>query len=260
MHSLHERLSEGVRWAPPIGNLNPLAFRSKLRHHRVMRHALAIMLAFLAAPAAAQADLAGRYRLDEGPDAAGQLVLQDDGRFYYAMSVGALDEGAQGRWESKDGKACLQTVPKPVPPVFSRISAGTARERTATLQVVWPDGEGVAGVNFTLGFDDGEPIRSYTQQDGWSMPAQEPRQPRWVEVGIPMYGIASPRFAFEAADSGRLRILLTPNDMGVVDFGGACLEAKDGRFILHRKEGEMRFASWPTQTSEDDSADGSPPN
>jgi hypothetical protein len=35
--------------------------------------------------------------------------------------------------------------------------------------------------------------------------------------------------------------VLTPNDLGLVDFQGACLRREETRYLLERGEGEMRF-------------------
>jgi hypothetical protein len=185
--------------------------------------------------------MAGHYRLAEGPDVAGDLLLSADGRFRYALAAGALDERAQGRWEQNGETACLFTEPVPVPPVFSRESSAPAGGESRDLLVTWPGGGGIAGVDFRLGFDDGSFIEGYTQQDGWSMPSSDVRKPRWIELAVPMHGLNSPRFALDGRDRGPWRFVLTPNDLGLVDFQGACLRREESRYILERGEGEMRF-------------------
>ncbi len=201
----------------------------------------ALGAALLAAPALADPVRPGRYRLAEGPDAAGELVLGADGRFQYALAAGALDERAEGRWEKVGAEICLNTEPTPEPPVFSRAAAGQEADAAATLLVTWPNGRGIAGVDFRIGFDSGDPLEGYTQDYGWTMPAGDPRIPRWIELSVRMHGLRSPRFTLEPPDRGRLRVVLTPNDLGVVDFQGACLEERPGGVVLHRKEGDMHF-------------------
>jgi hypothetical protein len=205
--------------------------------------ALAFAAFALAAPASAQAsgrDLVGRYRAAEGPDVAGQLELRSDGRFDYALAAGALDEAAQGRWEQRGDMACLTTEPTPVPPVFQPKAPPADQE--ATVLVTWPprpDGgsRGVPGVDFVIGFDTGEPVTGYAQEDGWSLPADERRTPRWIELTEPIHGVALARTAF----AGKFLAVLVPNDIGVVNFQGACLEQTARGVVLHRAEGEMRF-------------------
>ena len=203
---------------------------------------LAVMIGALT-PGVGLADpgLIGQYRLAEGPDVAGQLILTADGRFHYGLAAGALDEEAHGRWQALDSAICLYTEPKPVPPAFTRVPAATTGDREATLLVTWPNGRGIAGIDFRIGFDSGDPLEGYTQDYGWSMPEGDERVPRWIELSEPMHDIASPRFVLEPQDKGRLTVILTPNDLGIVDFEGACLEQRGDYVILHRKEGDMKF-------------------
>ena len=104
-----------------------------------------------------------------------------------------------------------------------------------------PNGRGIAGVDFVIGFDSGEPVSDYTQYDGWTLPAEETRVPRWIQLNESIYDIASPRFTLDARDHGKLRAVLTPNDIGTVDFEQACLEPTADGVVLHRKEGDMPF-------------------
>jgi len=183
----------------------------------------------------------GRYRLVGDHDAAGELLLRTDGRFEYALAYGALDERAQGHWVHHGEVLRLITEPKPVPPAFHQAPRGPPAPGSATLRVAWPDGRGMAGVNFRIGFDAGDPIVEYTQENGWRLPAGEHRTPRWIELAEPIYGIASPRYAIDAAASGTLNFVLEPNDMGVVDFSAMSVDVLAGELIIHRHNGTMRF-------------------
>lgn len=193
-------------------------------------------------PATAAPDLIGEYRLREGPDVGGGLVIAPDGTFQYGLFAGALDERAEGRWERRGEAICLFTDPKPVPPAFEKAELVDVEGAKPTLFVTWPNGEGVAGVTFTIGFDSGDAIEDYTQYYGWTMPEDDKRVPRWVELREPIYNVTAPRYDLAAEDGGRLHVRLVPNDMGIVDFDGACATASDDGVILHRAEGEMRFA------------------
>ena len=203
---------------------------------------LFLAAALIAVPATAQdSPFVGEYSLAEGPDVGGGLLIRNDGRFQYMLAAGALDERAEGRWEARDDMICLTTDPKPVPPAMEKGAVGEIDGAVPTIAVTWPNGRTIAGVDFIIGFDSGVPIEDYTQYDGWTMPDDDKRVPRWVEVREPIYGITAPRFILTEADGGKLHVVIRPNDIGVVDFDGACAE-KTGRGItLHRAEGEMRF-------------------
>lgn len=195
----------------------------------------------IVSPAVAQASFVGTYRLADGPDVAGELILKDDGRFQYALIAGALDEMAEGKWVAADGKVRLYTEPKPKPPVFSPGAQSATKEGPFKLLVTWPKGDGIAGVDFTIGFDSGSPISDYTQYYGWTMPADEKRIPRWIELVEPIHGIVSPRFAIDLAKGNALTFVLTPNDLGVVDFDGTEAERVGDRLVVHRRLGDMTF-------------------
>lgn len=203
-----------------------------------------ILLALTGLPAcvsmAPGSGLAGSYRLAEGPDAAGQLVLTPGGRFTYVLTAGALDEHAHGRWEQDGSAACLFTEPRPKPPVFTRTASAEATE-PGKLLVTWPDGSGIAGVDFRLGFEDGSTLADYTQYDGWTTPPDDERAVRWIELAVPMHGLKSPRFEIAEQDRGPWHFTLTPNDLGIVDFRGECLKSVGDRYLLERDGGAMRF-------------------
>ncbi len=201
--------------------------------------ALAAMLGtvLFSAPAVAGAPQPGNYRVSEGPDVAGSLAIGADHRFRYGLSAGALDEHAEGSWHRQGAQICLRTEPRPVPAQFALVPAPAAQE--PTLLVTWPNGHGIALVDFVIGFDSGEPLRGYTQDYGWSMPEGDTRQPRWIELGVRMFQLQSPRFALDGQKT--IRAVLTPKDLGTVDFQDHCLEARGKGFVLHRPGGDLRL-------------------
>lgn len=203
---------------------------------------LLLAAALIAVPAAAQdSPFVGEYSLAEGPDVGGGLLIRGDGRFQYMLAAGALDERAEGRWETRGDTVCLTTDPKPVPPAMEKGPLIEVEGAIPTLLVTWPNGRGIAGVDFVIGFDSGDPAEDYTQVYGWTMPEDDKRIPRWVEVREPIYGITAPRYELAEADVGKLRVIIRPNDIGVVDFEGACAEKTERGLTLHRAEGRMRF-------------------
>lgn len=195
---------------------------------------------FAIQPVMAKDAVVGRYRLNGGPDAAAELLLHEDGRFEYALAEGALDEHAAGRWVRRGETIVLTTSPKPVPPAFSAAPRGAPAPDAPTLRVTWPNGRGIAGVRFRIGFDSGDPVADYTQEYGWTLSPDEHRIPRWIELFEPIYRIVSPRYPIDSG-AGPLNFMITPNDIGVVDFDGAIVDLLPGGLLLHRTEGEMKF-------------------
>jgi len=208
---------------------------------RLARGLLAAWGLICALPVFAGESPVGRYRIAEGPDVASQLEIRADGRFSYMLSAGALDEHAQGRWQSIDSSIYLFTEPRPVPPVFSAIAPTHNKGVAVSVQVTWPNGKGIGGIEFRMGFETGEPMSGTTQDYGWSMPMGEHRVPQWIILAEPMHGIISPRFPINIANGNALRFTLTPNDLGVFDFQGAEANVTATELRLHRDGAILRY-------------------
>ena len=109
------------------------------------------------------------------------------------------------------------------------------------MKVVSPGGAGIAGVDLRIGFDEGAPVEDCTQEDGWSLSSDEKRIPRWIELAVPMHGLASPRFPIGLASGNFLAFTLVPNDLGKFDFTGVWVEVAKKALIVHRDGGWLRY-------------------
>ena len=204
--------------------------------------AVAALMA-VTAPAEARSPYAGRYRIANGPDSAGGLELQADGRFRYVRSEGALDQHAEGNWTETGGDIRLTTAPKPVLPVFARgpDAKPDGDQAAPTLHVRLADGRDLAGVDFRLGLTTGTSLAGYTQAEGWSFEEPGDQRIAWVELVEPIYEIVSPRFVIDPPAAGALVFVLTPNDIEVVDFQNDRFERRTDDFVLHRGERSVRM-------------------
>ena len=204
--------------------------------------AVAALMA-VTAPAEARSPYAGRYRIANGPDTAGGLELQADGRFRYVRSEGALDQHAEGNWTETGGDIRLTTAPKPVLPVFARgpDAKPDGDQAAPTLHVRLADGRDLAGVDFRLGLTTGTSLAGYTQAEGWSFEEPGDQRIAWVELVEPIYEIVSPRFVIDPPAAGALVFVLTPNDIEVVDFQNDRFERRTDDFVLHRGERSVRM-------------------
>ena len=201
----------------------------------------AVALALTGQVAVAADSVAGRYRLHDGPDVASELLLRPDGKFEYFLMAGSLDEQSSGTWQVDGGALQLTTTPKPVPAVFTAGAASSAPDAALVLHVTDPAGNGIAAVHFTLGFDSGEPVESYTQDYGWTLDKLEQRTPRWIEFSVPIHNLQSPRFLIDLARGNEQTFVLTPNDLGTVDFTNMQIDIQPRRLIMHRYGALMRF-------------------
>ena len=207
----------------------------------IVRWGLLLLFALAGGAAAKERSPAGEYRLVGEHDVASGLRLQPDGRFQYFLIAGALDEKAEGRWSATGRSVVLVTEPKPRPATFSQAEVGRTVSAPLTVRVGSPEGRGIAGVDLRIGFDEGEPIDSYTQEDGWSLPAEERRTPRWIELAVPMHGLASPRFPIDLTAGNALSFTLIPNDLGVLDFEGMTVRAEKKALVVERGGGRLRY-------------------
>lgn len=188
----------------------------------MIRWLMAFALVLPAAPAQAQDSAAGEWRDEDSFEKFHGLLLQEDGTFLYALSVGALDQRSQGSWVQQASTVTLTTAPVPVPPEFRPEQADPDPD-APLVQVDWAHGGGVALIDVTVGCGDGTIAAGYTQLDGWSPPDGECPDPQWLELVEPVNDIRSPRYALagQAGErSGGLHIVLEPNDFGVVDLTG----------------------------------------
>ena len=203
--------------------------------------ALAGTLLSASAAALAREGIAGSYRSQVGPDTASELVLHPGGKFEYFLAAGSLDEHAEGSWSVEGKLLRLTTIPKPVPATFSAGPIASTAESAMALHVTGPSGKGIAGVHFTIGFDSGEDIASYTQEYGWSLDGSEERTPRWVEFSVPIYQLRSQRFSIDLSKGNDLTYVLTPNDLGKIDFTDTRIEIEPHRLIMHRNGALITF-------------------
>ena len=202
--------------------------------HRLSRvkAASALLLGILIAMPANAADCpTGLFRAVAGPDTASMLEIGKDGHFRYGLSEGAVDETAEGRWECADGVLLLTTEPTPKPAQFRLDHVTQGEEAPFSLIVTWPDGNAVAGVDFKLDFDRGDPAIAYTQPSGWATDL-DGRVPKTIQFAEPFYGTVSPVFPVPPGKGVRLHVVLEPNDMGIAAFSATRVRIEGERLLL----------------------------
>lgn len=206
----------------------------------MMAAPLAAILAAWPAHAQDAAAIAGEYVHSQMELAAG-IRLDADGTFLYGLTVGSLDQRAQGRWTVADGVVTLTSDPKPVRPTVTAGPVETAAGQPFAMRVVSPRGNDVPGVDFVMEFDTGEPLESYMSGDSWSLPEGETRTPRFVTFVWESYGLRSDRLPIDARSGTVATFLLTPNDFGVVDLTGARGRIEGDTLTVDTDMGSMKF-------------------
>ncbi len=200
-----------------------------------------LLMLIVSAPALAADCPTGMFMAAAGPDTASALEINKNGSFRYMLSEGAVDESAQGRWACDGGKLLLTTTPTPKAPQFTLGKVANDAGDGFSVRVVWPDGRGIAGVDFVLELDSGPPIEDYTQASGWSGDLAG-RKPRSISISEPFYGTASPAFPLTSNERQQIEIILTPNDMGKADFRNVLVTRDGSGLVLHWRGREIPYS------------------
>lgn len=182
----------------------------------------------------------GDYSGSQMEMAAG-LRLKPDGTFEYGLTVGSLDEWAQGRWTRAGQRIELVSDPRPIAPTITAGRIEEAPGEPFAIRLLAPNGRDIPGVDLQIDFDTGEPFESYLSGGPWSLPAEERRQPRFVTFSMNAYRIHSGRLSLRAEAGTIATFLLTPNDFGVVDLTGTYLEPDGDALVLTRPDGSIVF-------------------
>jgi hypothetical protein len=211
---------------------------------------LAGLLLALATPGHAQeameaepaaTSLAGDYDASEREMVAG-IRLGKDGRFQFGLTVGSLDQMAEGRWEADGKRVRLISDPRPVAPTIKagRVEA-TSPDQPFAIRLVGPSGRDVPGVDLRIEFDGGTPLDSYLPGGPWSLPEDEKRIPRFVTFSIPSHRIEFPRLPLESRPGTTAVFDLTPNDFGVADMTDAVVMVEGDTLTLTYALGTLRM-------------------
>lgn len=170
------------------------------------------------------------------------IRLKPDGSFEYGLTVGSLDERAQGRWKREGRRIALVSEPKPTPPSITADRIEHAPGKPFSIRLLGPGGQDIPMVDLRIDFDTGQPLESYLAGSPWTLPPSEKRRPRFVTFSKKAYRIDSGRLPLHAEEGKVATFLLTPNDLGAVDLTGAYLEPNGDDLILTRPDGSLSFS------------------
>jgi hypothetical protein len=179
----------------------------------------------LAMPLGAE-PLAGLYRLEGVREAAGAIELTADGRFRYALTYGALDERAEGRWLREGERILLRTEPKPRAPGFEVVETSRGEAGTFGVLVEDPAGNPIPNLEIAIRVSTGETEVAQSQR-GWldgDLPAEA--TPLTLQIRIPVFDVFSDEVPVNMRAGNRMRIRLDPADLGVRDFEDEALEIR----------------------------------
>lgn len=201
------------------------------------------MISLLAAVAVAAAQtaspLAGTY--DGGQtEMAARLRLSPDGSFQFALSYGALDEIAKGRWTEQGGKVLLRTEPAPKAPAFTPVSDKPSAD--GKLHVALADPDLLQGSSLTVAVtyaDTDQPSYVEATEDGL-VPLESGRTPVAIVPDLPVYPF--PLAAYRLTPGGhRIVFRFDMNDFGIAAFADEPLAIEDGDLLMRRFDRLIRF-------------------
>jgi hypothetical protein len=207
--------------------------------------ALAIFALIAFGPAAAGAaggqasSFVGTYDGHQTEVAAG-LELKPDGRFHYALSYGALDEEAQGKWTVRDG-AVLLTSDHVVPPRFVLVSQTKGPEGALKIDLDAPKGLSQQYFSALIATKDGKAQVEQFSDDGLSWSFTNDNPPIAIRVGLPVFEVASDPLKLDPSAGFSLHYRFEPNDLGKADFEATPLKVVDGELLLERHGLKLRF-------------------
>jgi len=192
-----------------------------------------------AAAAGRQSALVGIYDGHQMEVAAG-LELKADGRFRFALSYGALDEEAQGKWTVRDG-AVLLTSDHVVPPRFVLVSQAKGPDGALKIDLDTPKGLSQQNFSALIATKDGKAQVEQFGEDGLSWSFANDNPPVAIRVGLPVFEIASDPLKLDPDAGFSLRYRFEPNDLGKADFEATALKIVDGALLLERHGLKLRF-------------------
>lgn len=205
----------------------------------------AIALAFAASGAGPDAQprlptcLVGSY--DGGaPEIAAELELDSDGRFRFAMSYGALDEGAAGNWQS-DGDTVYLTSDETVAPRFAVVGDVPNAGNVLRVRLDLPRGLSPQYFAVTAAFADGSHAGRQFDDDSIEFSGGDAGLPRSLRVLLPVFDLASDTLPVAAPGGRDVTVRFEPNDLGAVAFARTALARRDGLLLLERHGRVLRF-------------------
>ena len=203
---------------------------------------VALLLCVAAAgssPAAAQSgSLAGVY--DGGQmEMAAALELKPDGQFNYALSYGALDEQAAGRWTVSGDRVLLSSNPVVAPRLYL-VSRG--RGPDGVLQLALDVPRGVSRQYFdAIVTRGGRTEKVQLTEEGLALPFGSADAPTAVRLVLQIFRVASEPVQLDPSSGYAVQFRFEPNDIGKVAFQSEPLRIVNGDLVLDRHGRTLRF-------------------
>lgn len=175
-------------------------------------------------------------------EVAAQLELGPDHRFHYALSYGALDEVAQGKWEAGGAGTVLLTSDPTTPPAFVLLSEAVATAR-GTLRIDLDVPIGISRQYFSalVRLADGRSSVRQFDEDGLVLELGAGDRVVSVTLLLSVLSLESEAIAVKSGEGSELHVRFDPNDLGKVAFAATPLRIDRDDLLLERHERLIRF-------------------
>jgi hypothetical protein len=201
---------------------------------------IALLVAVASTAALAQlASLVGTYDGGQMEIAAG-LELEADGRFRYALSYGALDEEAAGKWTTS-GDRVLLTSDRVNAPRFVLVSSSKGADGRFQLSLDVPTGMSRQYFDAVITKTNGETQKAQLSEEGLLLPFTRDNAPTSVRLLLPVFSVVGQPVKLEPSSGYLVRFRFEPNDLGKVDFQATPLRIVGGDLLLDRHGRTIRF-------------------
>lgn len=213
---------------------------------------LGTMAAIWASGAAAQVGppapgprcLPGSYDGGQMEMAAG-LNLGKDRRFRYALSYGALDETAEGQWETDGAGNVLLTSDPTRPPAFAMVQEASATPGLLQIALDVPTGISRQYFSAIVRYADGRSVVRQFAEEGLTLELKPGEKPVSVTLLLSVLNIESEAFALTIPGGSELQVRFDPNDLGRVPFAKTPLRIDQDDLLLERHDRLIRFKRSP---------------
>lgn len=171
---------------------------------------------------------------------AAALELQPGGRFRYALTYGALDERAEGRWAERDGAVLLTTEPAPKPPRFPVISDSAAPDGKLYVSMQNPEALGGFSLTLRVRYAGSEAFDFLEADEDGAVPLAPGKTIVELVPALPIYDqVAQP---YRLSPGGhRIVFGFEPNDLFVAAFSGEQVIIEGKELVLRRHDRVIRF-------------------
>jgi hypothetical protein len=171
---------------------------------------------------------------------AAELDLGPDGHFQYALAYGALDEEAQGRWESDNANVYLTSAPV-TPARFSLTGESNGPSGAFRIALDVPQGMNRQYFDAHVTLANGRVIDHQLADDGLTLQLEPGARVVSVQFELGVFALRSPRFPLSSANGREARFRFEPNDLGKVAFTHTPLRIEGNDLLLDHLGGQLRF-------------------